>query len=348
MKTLALGIALLFFATAASAAQVITSITPSSGPVTGGTQVTIRGSGLSFECAEPCQQEPGIYFGVFGDIPAASQTLVDSTTIIATTPPGFPGDAAVQLYVGGNIRFVIAPAAFTYVGDARDAFEPLMLPILSRPAHGAFGATFVSSLNMWTPGPGALTVYGVGIDPLAPIGGTPTFPLTTVLTSTTPQRTDLPPVGDPGWVIWIPKGSRERLAASLRVMEVTRELPTMGTSIPIVPEGDFRSGAFALLDLPANDPHFRSTLRVYSLDSGASVHVRAVRLDGKVTYAETDLTLTDPSFVFFVPFDPGYAQYALPAAADRVEITPNEGHRVWAFVTITQNETQHITVVAPN
>ncbi|HEX9160926.1 MAG TPA: IPT/TIG domain-containing protein [Thermoanaerobaculia bacterium] len=338
MKKLVLAIALLV-ATAASAAPVITSITPSSGPVTGGTQVTIQGSGFNSDCPPDCHLTPSVFFG---GLPAATETIVDSTTIIATTPVSFPGPVAVTR---GQIDGTFGVEnGFTFTGDARDAFEPLLLPIFVPVVHGAFGTTFVSTLSIWTSDPGVVPLYGLGFNPCGNFEPCipPQFPFLFTVSGREPQQSAFSPTGDPGAVVWIRKGSFDQLAASLRVMEVTRELTT-GTSIPLLRESSFRSNVFALLDLPnvaPHDPLFRSTLRVYSLDPGTSVHVRS---DGNVIHADTDLTLADASDIFH----PAYAQFDVPLAALRVEITPNEGHRVWAFVTITQNETQHITVIAP-
>ena len=49
-------------------------------------------------------------------------------------------------------------------------------------------------------------------------------------------------------------------------------------------------------------------------------------------------------------FHPGYAQLTDFPVEDhaRIEIEPRGGKRIWAFVSVTNNTTQLITVVAPH
>src|SRR6266542_6204643 len=110
----------LFIATSAFAQPQITSVTPASGPVTGGTTVIIRGSGFATCTVVGC-------FPVavaFGPLPAASVTVVDSSTIQAVTPASFPSsvDVGVSLFSGAtSLR-----NAFTFTGEVTDAFEQLL------------------------------------------------------------------------------------------------------------------------------------------------------------------------------------------------------------------------------
>ncbi len=92
---------------AAPAAPTITSISPSSGPASGGTQVTIKGSGF----------ESGATVTI-GSVPAANVNVVDDGTIIATTPAAapteelaIPHDVIVTNPDGTNATLA---AAFTY------------------------------------------------------------------------------------------------------------------------------------------------------------------------------------------------------------------------------------------
>jgi hypothetical protein len=60
-----------------STPPTVTSVTPNSGPSSGGTSVTISGTG--FTCVTGVK---------FGNTPATTFTVVNSTTITATSPPG--------------------------------------------------------------------------------------------------------------------------------------------------------------------------------------------------------------------------------------------------------------------
>jgi len=68
------------------AAPTVGTITPNSGPTTGGTPITITGTGFT----------PGSTVNV-GGTPATGVTVVNPTTITATTPPGVPGGAPVTV-----------------------------------------------------------------------------------------------------------------------------------------------------------------------------------------------------------------------------------------------------------
>lgn len=83
------------------AVPMITSISPTTGPTTGGTIVTITGSGFT-----------GATGVTFGGAPGTSFTVVNDTTITVTTPAGTAGEAAVVvLHENGNSE----PGTFTYV-----------------------------------------------------------------------------------------------------------------------------------------------------------------------------------------------------------------------------------------
>ncbi len=83
------------------AVPAITGITPNSGPQTGGTSITITGSGFT-----------GATGVTVGGAPATGVTVVNDTTITATTPAGTPGPAnvVVQSPVADS-----GPGTFTYL-----------------------------------------------------------------------------------------------------------------------------------------------------------------------------------------------------------------------------------------
>ena len=134
-----------------------------------------------------------------------------------------------------------------------------------------------------------------------------------------------------------------------------------------------------LLDVTV-DPRFRSTLRIYRFDTFTdfppAVRVRIYDLCGlspidrncsSAPFAETTLVLrkteNDPNHPDFAmignlvdafpqltnvqPIDLPPLNYFRPAAV-RIEIEPLTADlRFWAFVSVTNNETQHVTVITP-
>ncbi|MFZ0004497.1 MAG: IPT/TIG domain-containing protein [Methanoregula sp.] len=82
---------------------VITGISPSNGPASGGTSVTITGSGLS-----------GATGVSFGSIPATSFTVVSDTQINATSPAGSAGMVHVTVTTPGGTSATSSADEFTY------------------------------------------------------------------------------------------------------------------------------------------------------------------------------------------------------------------------------------------
>jgi hypothetical protein len=72
--------------TVASAPTAVTSVTPTAGPPSGGTQITIRGN-----CFGP---NPTVKIG---GAPASSVSVIDSSSLSAVTPPGTTGVADVEV-----------------------------------------------------------------------------------------------------------------------------------------------------------------------------------------------------------------------------------------------------------
>jgi IPT/TIG domain-containing protein len=319
----------------------ITSVMPSSGPTSGGTTVLLRGTGLG--AANP----RAVSFGLTNrNLPAESFNVIDSDTIQAVTPPYFPGPVAVTVAFAGGDGSVL-PNAFTYTGDVGDGFDRILLPLFVPSVPGAFGSQFVTSFSMWNTAGADIPVFAFSAPPCQIL--CPPFhdPLLMFLKAREGAPASIFQFdGDPGRLIYVPKGAFDRLAASLRVVDLSRSSQSAGTRVPIVPEREFRSDFLALIDIPTT-ANFRSTLRVYALDPQTSVHVRVIRYDSTKVISEFDADLREPIDMFH----PGYVQLSDFQIEDhaRFEIEPKTpGKRIWAFVSVTNNDTQQITVVAPH
>jgi hypothetical protein len=114
----------------------VSSISPSSGPTVGGTPVVVTGANFV----------SGATLSI-GQIPAQNVTVVDSTTIMATTAPGISGPADV-LVVSGGQRAVL-PQGFTY-SEAPNA-PPVITSITAqgtRPNEPAAFADLDETINV--------------------------------------------------------------------------------------------------------------------------------------------------------------------------------------------------------
>ena len=167
-----------------------------------------------------------------------------------------------------------------------------------------------------------------------------------------------------GTFILIERGKSDRVAFELRVRNLAGD--EAGTALPVVREREFSSTGVSLLHVPLGGDQ-RLLLRVYALhpQPNATVLVR--------TYAQnivvpapgpTPDRLLGESVHALVPYAPsGFDPEQFPtfgslstlplggAAPDRVRIdvlplSPAD-MKIWAFVTLTHNRTQAVTVVAP-
>jgi hypothetical protein len=121
----------------ASAQFAVISVSPSFGPTTGGTSVTITGA----EFAAPVSV-------TFGGTAASSITLVDTSTISATTPPNNAGSVDVSVANGDGQQGAIA-GGFTYevppVPPSTGGIAPAITN--SATAHASVGQSFSYSIN---------------------------------------------------------------------------------------------------------------------------------------------------------------------------------------------------------
>jgi hypothetical protein len=149
------------------------------------------------------------------------------------------------------------------------------------------------------------------------------------------------------------------LSFALRAFDVSRSETNAGTEVPVVREEQFRKSTTTLLNVPVH-PSFRLTFRLYELNlKVAGFTVRIFDQETNRLVGEKDLVLSWHFAHHWVKmFEPPHLQIGdirelLPAGATlpqtmRIEIQPrSQGSEFWAFVSITNNETQHLTLVTP-
>jgi hypothetical protein len=165
----------------------------------------------------------------------------------------------------------------------------------------------------------------------------------------------------------------DTIRASLRVHVLSRQEKAWGSMVPIVPENRF-TDAVTLLALPGQDLNFRVNVRFYSLNTNIPVQVtvQAFAMNTKFasnpSFEDTLLgtqTITLPKAAA-PDWLPHYAQppdvspnyfflsdfttvtNGAPPPLMRLEIrSTTPGATIWAFATITNNDTQEVTVVSP-
>jgi len=333
---------LFFIAALPLTAQTTWSITPDSGPTSGGQEVIVKGQfGL---------WPYGLIFGT-ASVPA---TRVDDTTLRAITPPHPSGtvDVVVFEYDMG----ISTGLTYTYVDDEEGAFERVLLPIFLQPIFGAHGSEFVTDFQAYNRSELPILMYGLQheCDALPcygpPDGGLYFAPRWGLAGS------DVQYGGNPGAFVYVPRSQANDLAMQLRVYDVSREATNFGTEIPVVREDDLIFADITLLGVPT-DARFRNTLRIYGTWGWNVI----VRIEGAGGYlAEHVVTLSESQ----TPYDPAYGVFtAFPNDIGPVRVTIDieppdcciidplpplpSPPAIWGFITVTNNDTQHITVISP-
>lgn len=324
--------ALLVCAISSRAEDVDWAITPSSGPSTGGTPVTIKGN-FGF-------WPYGLILGGTG----VTATRIDEHTLTAITPPHPAGTVDV-----GVFEYDIGLATgltFTFTEAANDPFERVLLPIFAPPAKGAFGSEFHTTLRVLNASDSHdITIFGADQPDL---GGTDH------VTRLRPggdallgRNLNNPYSGNPGRFIYVRKDELPELGAHLRVFDVTREANSFGTEIPLVREDEFNASAPIAFPSVPIDPRFRTTLRVYALAATVvQVKVGTQTFDVRVPAGADQY---EPAYATFTDFPTsGNGAINVVITPPTLTLSPvSYGPPIWAMLTITNNDTQQITTMTP-
>jgi hypothetical protein len=224
-------------------------------------------------------------------------------------------------------------------------FERILLPIFTNPVHGAFGSEFHTELRAYNAGQFTLTVHG--FDRQCPVL---CIPLPDLPFELPPQQEMQPQdfllTGNPGTFIYVPKDRLTDLSMNLRVHDVTRSDLNFGTEMPIVRSSDFRINRLVLLGVPT-DPKFRNTLRIYSPElTNVTVSIDDQPPVRVALAAGADLF--DPAYGVFTDFPTGQGTVRVTIDVESliISLLPIETP-IWAFVTVTNNDTQVITTITP-
>lgn len=233
-------------------------------------------------------------------------------------------------------------------------YERFLIPIVPSRIPGAFGSEWVTELAVTnlsdTP---VYVTRNPNIIPglFAPLPARATEVLVAL------DRSDAV-IGTLGIV---ERGRANDVAFTLRSRDTSRQFETWGTAVPVVREADLYARRFSLVDIPA-DPQFRALLRIYDVNPATppAVRVRVYRFNAsRRTATAADDLVAEFTPVFGFPADRTFPSSAsvpvqvdvvsLPSERLRVEIEPLDGAKdYWAFVSVTHNTTQHVTVITPN
>jgi IPT/TIG domain len=332
----------------------VTNVSRSLGPTSGGTLVTLFGSNLlpTVACLLPCPTTV-----TFGKVPASLKGETRSFLNVVT-PPHAPGTVDVTISIAGEPPIVLANA-FTYSTEEEAQFEQVLLPLyFDGVLHGAHGSEWTTSLWIRNSGSDA-----VQLAPWTCPDGqlcAESFPLLyTLPPSRSLQR--LAPLdvsdGNPSRLLYVSQAGSGDVSFSLRFADRSRGLANAGIDLPVIREREALYTAAQLFSVPMGHT-YRALLRLYEI-GGVSSRFRITiypqsELEVPSIHSE-ELTAMVQDGPF--PAKAGYAQFditgllrldqAWPETV-RIEITPlTAGSRYWSFVSLTNNDTQFVTLVTP-
>ena len=255
---------------------------------------------------------------------AAVPSRVENCNLIATLPAHAPGPVNVRVGATEIVNAVqyVDPAA----APAESLYVRVLIPVLYN-GPGAFGSRWESEIVLQDGSPGVLP------DVSAPLGAN------TSLQTLFGNRAA-------GLVLFLPRGQEWSFSSHIR--DVSRDASQWGTEIQVVRESDTRQN-IVLQNVPF-DPRYRLQLRIYNIDG---VSMRVVVRQG---ITARDVSVVGPCIARPCNSNqPAYASVDLRqmfpglTGTQMIEVLQSvlQPLRLWAFVTVTNDETQHVTVISP-
>jgi hypothetical protein len=217
-------------------------------------------------------------------------------------------------------------------------FERVLLPVSVSRIPGAFGTLWTTELWYRNNSNRPVAIY-----PLAISDFVPTMNRTEFLNVFTSRSYD------PSQIINVARDGIDDIQFDLRLFNRSDPSAKWGTKLPVVREREFADG-ISLINIPTA-AGFRSALRIYALPD-QSFTGETVLLQ---IYSNNEVLLAAAE----VPFNSSPRYAAVLSLADsypairraervRVHVQSASGRKVWAFVSVTSNMTQDVSIVTPN
>lgn len=315
----------------------------------GKVRIRANGIGTCLPTVSPCR--PPVLTVTFNGIASPSVVILSPDEIEAVLP-NVTGTAAEVEVRTDDGRRVFSKAALLLVAPAgladTTAFERILVPVVFE-GPGAGGSQWTTDAYIQNRSNFAAPFFNPPTAQLPcalPEGCTPPF-----LAAGATWK--IPASYPTGLYVYPARGTDVRL--NVLVRDLSRQSEALGTEVPVVRENDWYSRGITLLNVPG-DPRFRVTIRVYlegDVDRFRHVPVRVFRLTGTEPLLTMDLSL-DRSYngtipaTNWIPNLHSLLTNVAPTEPLRVEIDPPQtGERFWAFATVTNNATQHVTVISP-
>jgi hypothetical protein len=255
------------------------------------------------------------------------------------------------------LSLVVAPISIAQNNPAD--YTTTLIPLVTRGLAGAHGSVWDSELYVFNGSHLPLVMPGFSDSPVLPIE-----PSLIVDPHRTTPLGLYPRDGADGAFLHVPNTMVSTTKMSLRVRDTSQNATSLGDEVPVV-RADQAAHELTIFDVPV-DPKYRATLRIYGFTPAPmSVGVTVFPEHGVPALRQFDVDLHGIVNANFDPFPLHPAYAALDPLGDairssivrrvRIEITNFAGEgtpplpvaKIWAFVSLTNNETNQVTIVTP-
>ena len=270
--------------------------------------------------------------------------------IVVSAPAHAAGavDVTLERSAGPGFGTSTATAALDYfefdkVPDAA-FFEPVVFPALVSGA-GAFGSQWSTEASLRndndTPLPVTSTFFNVACFPVCD-ARPQAHGTVTIAGASAPS----------GAIFYAARQYAPRLFFDVLARDLSRQAEALGTEIPVAREKDLYDRPLNILLVPT-DPKYRVALRLFRTDGAPAVGFNIYSMTDETRLAGGQLLLTAPtSNPMFTSLAIGDLVQRFPQLAGkgplRIEIGQPSSRAGWALVSVTNNDTQHVTVIAPH
>lgn len=258
------------------------------------------------------------------------------------------------------------------VPPSPDDYDAVLVPLAPPDVPGAQGSVWgyeFAALNSGTetlvgyyrPVPGA-----VPLPDIFPAWNGCRFPICSLAAQFPPGATnpfvlggELDNRGQSGMLLYVRKSATPSFKFQLRIKDLTRSVFTVGAELQPVPVRELVNGPVHLLNVPGAAA-YRLTLRVYDPIPfpDNAVEIKVIDQESGELLSAGTFPLRQPEdpiedFYPGFPRHPDFLQLSdlqLPPGAffrARIEVASLTGRPIWAFVSVTNNQTQEVTIVTP-
>jgi hypothetical protein len=248
----------------------------------------------------------------------------------------------------------------THPATAVSGYVRVLLPIyIGQPVHGAYGSLWQSQFAIHNASLDRRYTFAI----CSTNGGCPDLTTDEELDpqqtkSALPPRFPVPANPVAGAVVWLlasgaPADNGDDLAYDLRVVDLSRSAIAAGTEVPVIREKAFLTSNAHLLNVPT-DTRFRLALRIFEMNlDRADFDVRVFDQSTNAVLSVRRVRTVTP--VSANGYTPGFVEVddllsgvSSPPAQVRVVIAPiTTGIAFWSYVSVTNNDSQQITLVTP-